>query len=325
MTFDEVNEKFLQIGRHRRLYDDERTTQKGRIITGKKGLGKLALFGIGNNIQIQTTKKDIDKKLIFDLNWYEITHCEESEYKPKFDIVDTENNKSGTTIILSDLKRYSPFDIEGTVFALSKLFNFQDTTFKIYISLNDQTEIEVTKELKYDAIETEFSWDVSNVLEEICSDYDRRDDIKGKIYTTQKPAPSTIKGVSLYVNGRMANEPGFFDSSESSHAYSYITGWVNANFIDELDDDLISTDRQSLNWETQETKALRDNLIKILRYIEVSWRKQRAAKKKDETTKETNIDVDSWTGTISEPLGKKIKKQLIVSLMKNQLNQKLLL
>ncbi|MBR1977222.1 TIGR02391 family protein [bacterium] len=308
MAFDEVNEKFLQIGRHRRLYDDERTTQKGRIITGKKGLGKLALFGIGNNIQIQTTKKDIDKKLIFDLNWYEITHCEESEYKPKFDIIDTENNKSGTTIILSDLKRYSPFDIEGTVFALSKLFNFQDTTFKIYISLNDQTEIEVTKELKYDAIETEFSWDVSNILEEICSDYDRRDDIKGKIYTTQKPTPSTIKGVSLYVNGRMANEPGFFDSSESSHAYSYITGWVDANFIDELDDDLISTDRQSLNWETQETKALRDNLIKILRYIEASWRKQRAAKKKDETTKETNIDVDSWTGTMSEPLGKKIKK-----------------
>ena len=48
-----------------------------------------------------------------------------------------------------------------------------------------------TSGLKYDAIETEFSWDVGKVLEEICSDYNRRDDIKGEIYTTQKHAHCT--------------------------------------------------------------------------------------------------------------------------------------
>lgn len=308
MSFKEVNDKFLQIGRHRRLYDENRITAKGRVITGRKGLGKLALFGIGNNIEIQTTQKGNDKKLIFNLNWDEITHCEKSEYKPKFDIINTDNNQHGTKFILSDLKRYSPFNIEGTVFALSKLFNFQDNKFKILLSFNNQKEIKITKELKYDAIETEFCWDVRDVFEKVCKDYERKTDISGKIYTTKKPAPSTIKGISLYVNGRLANEPGFFDNSESSHAYSYITGWIDANFIDEFNDDLISTDRQSLNWETRETKILHDNLIKMLHYVESSWRKQRVAKKQDETMQKTNINVDLWTSTVSKPLGAKIKE-----------------
>ncbi|MCL2858751.1 MAG: ATP-binding protein, partial [Streptococcaceae bacterium] len=45
MSFTEVQDKFLRIGRHRRS-DEERTNSLGRKITGKKGLGKLALFGI---------------------------------------------------------------------------------------------------------------------------------------------------------------------------------------------------------------------------------------------------------------------------------------
>ena len=54
MTYDEVQEKFLVIGRKRRDSDESREN-KGRKITGKKGVGKLALFGIGKTIKIITT------------------------------------------------------------------------------------------------------------------------------------------------------------------------------------------------------------------------------------------------------------------------------
>ena len=57
----EINENFLTIARNRRLTDkqnDEKRetglSKKGRKVTGKKGLGKLALFGIANTIIIDS-------------------------------------------------------------------------------------------------------------------------------------------------------------------------------------------------------------------------------------------------------------------------------
>lgn len=47
MSYEDVQEKFLVIGRRRRDSDVKRVNAKGRKITGRKGLGKLALFGIG--------------------------------------------------------------------------------------------------------------------------------------------------------------------------------------------------------------------------------------------------------------------------------------
>ena len=46
MSFDEINEKFLRIGRKRRSEDNGLSPNRKRKVTGRKGLGKLAFFGI---------------------------------------------------------------------------------------------------------------------------------------------------------------------------------------------------------------------------------------------------------------------------------------
>jgi len=56
MAFEEINSHFLRIGRNRREEEGKETTC-GRVATGKKGLGKLAFFGIGDTISI-ATKRD---------------------------------------------------------------------------------------------------------------------------------------------------------------------------------------------------------------------------------------------------------------------------
>ena len=56
MSYEEVRDNFLVIGRKRRDTDESRTNSKGRKITGKKGLGKLIL-----------NKAAIDRDL--DNNW----------------------------------------------------------------------------------------------------------------------------------------------------------------------------------------------------------------------------------------------------------------
>lgn len=67
MSYEEVRDNFLVIGRKRRDTDESRTNSKGRKITGKKGLGKLALFGIGKTITIETTKAGESQKLYLHL------------------------------------------------------------------------------------------------------------------------------------------------------------------------------------------------------------------------------------------------------------------
>ena len=100
MTFNEVNEYFLKIGRNRRIESQE--TPCERFPTGKKGLGKLALFGIGKKIEV-ITKKD-EEKIRFVMDWDKIMSTE-GEYEPKFDIKQCSKDDCGTTIIVHDLKR----------------------------------------------------------------------------------------------------------------------------------------------------------------------------------------------------------------------------
>ena len=56
MTKDELNEQFLLIGRNRRLNDSEGKSREGRPVLGKKGIGKLSMFGIAKKITVTTVK-----------------------------------------------------------------------------------------------------------------------------------------------------------------------------------------------------------------------------------------------------------------------------
>ena len=83
MSYEEVRDNFLVIGRKRRDTDESRTNSKGRKITGKKGLGKLALFGIGKVIEIETTKAGESQKTVFMLDWDGILNESSGVYHPK--------------------------------------------------------------------------------------------------------------------------------------------------------------------------------------------------------------------------------------------------
>lgn len=56
MTFSEINNCFLLIGRNRRGTDlkNQKSRSGKRFVIGKKGIGKLAFFGIAQTITITT-------------------------------------------------------------------------------------------------------------------------------------------------------------------------------------------------------------------------------------------------------------------------------
>lgn len=295
MSFDEVNKYFLRIGRNRR--DEKQESKCGRIPTGKKGLGKLALFGIGDQITIVTSQKE--ETVQFDLNWSEILDTKDKDYEPSFKRESNTEGISGTTIILTDLRRKTGFPVIDYADNIAKLFNFP-ADFIIHISLNDEEPILINSKTKYENIEAEFTWDFEDIVNINVKDYASKNQILGSIITTEKPLKANLRGVTLFANGRMVNMPEFFGPSESSHFYSYATGWLNIDFIDNWEEDIISTNRQSIDWEHPKTTELREYLGSCLAIIEKQWREKRKEKKQNSISEKVNLDVGKWIDKLPE-------------------------
>ena len=290
MSFEEINEKFLRIGRKRRIYDNGLSPSGERKVTGRKGLGKLAFFGIGSTIEIKTKQSEI--QTTFTMNWNDIINSEGSDYEPHFSVAPCDK-KTGTSITLRDLKRQSYIDKDSLSISLSKLFNFFDDTFKVFISINDDEDLQIDDKLRYQKLDSQIRWFIPEKLS-TPFDYLTTHNITGEILATTKPLKPDLRGITLFAHGRMVNMPEFFGVGESSHGYSYITGWLNIDFVDEGTDDVISTDRQSLNWELPQTEELRKKLQELMHLIEREWREKRKEERTKKIVKQTGIDVGTW-------------------------------
>lgn len=58
MSFEDFQDKYLNVGYNRRGNQVNATTPKGRKIMGRKGLGKFAGFGIASLIEIESTSAE---------------------------------------------------------------------------------------------------------------------------------------------------------------------------------------------------------------------------------------------------------------------------
>lgn len=305
MSSEEIQEKFLVIGRNRRHEEGDRPSHiYGRMPTGKKGLGKLALFGLAKKVILYSVQGGLINKL--SLSWDELLSSR-SVYNPNTEIENRETTqRDGTSITLKDLKRKSAFDLESTADSLSKIF-IVDENFRIFLKKINGEEFEVTNGRRYEKIEKEFSWGKSSL--ELDS-YEYEDDIEIKIMTSKTPIKpnSGLRGITIFSRGKLVNLPEFFSSSTSSHFYQYLTGFVKADFIDLLEEDVISTNRQSLNWENEKMSEFRGWLNSLVSKVESSWRVKRKEKKGIEFKAKTGIDKERWFLTLPEEVKESVQK-----------------
>ena len=313
MSFDEINDNFLRIGRKRRDTDNGLSPNGLRKVTGRKGLGKLAFFGIGNTIQI-ITKKD-SNCITFTMNWNEIINSKTPNYEPKFSIETCDPEEHGTAIILSELKRKTEFNVNDLANSLSRLFDFFDDKFVVCIKLNETPSICIDKTLKYKNLVAQFKWDIPFFVEDK-KHYFYKKKITGELLATEKPLKPGLRGITLYAHGRMVNAPEFFGVGESSHFYSYLTGWIDVDFVDEQEEDIISTDRQSLSWDLPITSELQNNLKQLLSLIERNWREQRKIKRQHKIVEKTKVDVSQWYPTLTPDIQKGVEN-IVNSIVEN--------
>lgn len=306
MNFDEINNKFLRIGRNRRDDGGDPASVKGRKAIGKKGLGKLSFFGISHEIEI-ATKKD-GKLNVFIMRWEDIKGADK-EYAPAIVKKDEPCGAAehGTTITLRKLQRDSDFLPEDIATSLSKIFII-DASFKITLQHNSGAPIEVTNERKYADLDKEIEWDVPADIG-IESDYSRKAQVTGHLIATEKPiSPKTnMRGIVLFSRNKLVNQAEYFSDSQSSHFFSYLTGWLEVDFIDDLPEDVIETNRQSLIWDHPEMAELRAYLQSMIRWLEKDWRDKRAAKREDKLSETTGVNIPEWFSKLPSEIRDQVK------------------
>jgi len=308
MSFDEINDKFLRIGRARRIVDNIEITPKGRKVIGKKGLGKLSFFGIAHEIEIITKK---ERKInVFSMCWEDIKNTTDKEYNPKIIIKDklySADDHDGTIIILRKIQRESDFSADNLVDSISKLF-ITDLNFEIIIQRNSEKPITVDNKRKYKGLEKEVEWKIPEDLK-FESDYDKKEQITGQLIATKKPiSPKTnMRGITLFSRNKLVNAPEYFTDSTSSHFFSYLTGGLEVDFIDDFKEDVIATGRQSLNWDHPETQKLKKYLQELIKWLEQDWRKKRSEIRENKLSKATGVNISDWLSKLPEDVGKNVK------------------
>ena len=315
MTFEELNESFLRIGRNRRHHSTE-ITLKGRKVTGRKGLGKLAIFGIANEIEVQTVKNNYKNSFIMNLNDILST---DKEYYPDINVFnELVDLPDGTTIILKNIQRKSSFDINELKESIAKRFNFTDTGFSIRLQKDNSTPIVITTDTKWEFVDSQFEW--------IFPNDDRSENIfavvnniTGKIVSTEKPLAKNQNGIFLYARGKLVNSNDL--KTTTSFAYNYLTGFLNVDFIDDFEKDMITTNRDGLTWENEELDDLKYWLQIQLLSIEKEWRQKREISKKEDLNKTSGIDVEKWVNTMPDKLQKNVNSIVKVIFEEDAFNE----
>ena len=326
MSFEEINDKFLVIGRNRRKEEKSEKSKNGkRDVIGKKGIGKLAFFGIASIVEI-TTIQDY-KKTTFLLNWDEMQaqKGDNKVYQPQ--ILDNRkevSQESGTIIKLKGIKRKTGFSADDLAYSLSTYFQvFNEENFRCFIYHNDiekKNPLKVTNELRYKGLESLVEWNSPWDELNLNTDEDNKsvnylDKITGKLIATKdETVPERMRGIALFSRGKLVNKYSFYKLSATSFGYSYITGWLNVDFIEDFPKDAISTVRDSLNWELDETKRLEETLQIIIKKFYNFQKSKREIDKKEKIKKDLGIDLDAWYQTLPKyerELAQKIMKQII--------------
>ncbi|MGL5896975.1 MAG: ATP-binding protein [Lactococcus lactis] len=298
MNLEELNSNFLRVARNRRN-NGEGLTPKGRKLTGKKGLGKLALFGVADRIQVISIKNEI--KNGFEMNYKSIqSTSEEDFYHPETICVNEKTEQEPSTEIrILDISLQNITKMEPLALALSRRFNLFSKD-KFFVELSDErgntigldekvfeNSIKPTTKLDFtyrfpEDFQTELK--SNNALIELTNK-----NVNGVIFTKETPLKSTEQGFSVLAHGKLASEhtPHQFSERANDRFYDYATGYFDIDYIDDSPSkDFISTDRQAILWSADsDLQFLRENLNKLMGVIQRKWRKDWNQKKRDKAEK----------------------------------------
>ena len=302
MGFDECQDRFLNVGYARRSSKaTERSQSKNRRILGRKGIGKFAGFGIARVIQVETVSARDGEKTVFEMDIDKIrTDDYVNIHGTDIAVIGYEGPDSnrreqhGTTVRLRYLSMQRTRD--PIVFARSMARRFLlhqlATDFKILVNGKLLPEAE-------DLFPVQFSFPREyrdnerppslSEIGEWGTETVGAHEVKWRVRFYEDPiGEGELRGISVFAGGKMVQAPFFFNLSGSlpgQHGQQYISGQVQADFLDEQDDDLTSPERQRVSWDHQAASSLQEWGRQRLRQLLGIWRDRRGEQRQQQLAK----------------------------------------
>lgn len=292
MTPKQMQDFFLIVGAERRNNPKQGAESKcfGRKVMGRKGVGKLAPFGICRIMEVissgdERTKKQknggeeeryLTSHIILD---YEdmIDDTNKDEYHPETGPLNrTLRNNRGTTIILRDFNHRRVPKIDTLSRQIAQRFGIKSKNWEIVLEDNNPSAAngkhpQVVGEFdvpKMDNTLIRFDPDAEADFRVIGPDGKPISDlhpgfyhdkefygVKGWVAYAKTPYKDDLMaGVRIYCRGKIAAQTAIFNKSAGfrgeHNVRSYLVGELHADWLDEKED-LIQTDRRDIMWSDE--------------------------------------------------------------------------
>lgn len=269
MSPTDLRDNYLVIGK------PKRRKKTGRYSMGRKGIGKLAPFGIARIVDVVTvtdaTATWIRLRLPKLLDESATSSATElASYEPDViyeglaaaslpvgqdptgavrDFVAFIKGGTGTLILLSDLSLLRAISPKQMTEGMGRRFTVTLDHPDFTVAVNGQP-IEKTNSLP----EFEFRIPESGFTTEKVGEHDVRYWV-GFVKTASWPSDEA--GAGVYAHGKIAQDRPFTFGVKGREIWTrYMYAVVEADFLDEMPEDVISTDRSSIDWDNPNSRPL---------------------------------------------------------------------
>lgn len=286
MTWDMVRDAYLDVGRDRREAEKTDKSPGGRRLQGRKGLGKLAGFGISDTLEVQTVHKDADASVKERaLIWFKLDLSDLKQVKKGPAPVDViyagpaskapagARRTQGTTVTLRQLHQRRALNPDRFHHSMAQRFLFIGPKFRVRINGED---------LREEDIQLQWRWPKRGWATDEVTGCGPVNYWVGFTPAPRKQNEGELSGVLIYTRDKISQEATFFDISggvTGQHGLRYLVGMVKAEWLDAGVDapDLIATHRGSIAWESPQGAAFQEWGQKLLRRHLADWAKLRTA------------------------------------------------
>ena len=322
MSLGDINEKYLRVGYRRREEDTEhgKCTAKGRTVMGRKGLGKLSLFSIAKVIDVQSAKDGQSHGFRMSVDGiYESVEKKEPFYRPSSLPKDEVTVTRGTKIVLREIKRQRlgrgatalRKRLARRFSVIGEMYDFKITIDGQPITTGDRGDLSITQLLwTFGEFEPEPS-SIPEVLEREklphrLEGWNEAWSVDGWIGTARLPKQldsedaGNLNGIVVFARGRLFHE-NILDKVNDGRLYTkYLTGQIEADFLDADDKpDIATSDRQRVQEDDPRYVQLLLFLRSRLTQVERRWTEWRR-KHEVEKAKETSPALAEWFNSLPQ-------------------------
>ncbi len=262
MTVKEVNDYYLNVGYNRRTKRGDRTARYNRRVMGRKGIGKLAPFGICHQVDVITAGGPSTNRgyevchLILELSKMTDEKFDELGHTLPYHPVPgprdgTYCESSYTKLILRCFDRRRVPTREELDRQLAARFGLTQSNWSVRLEDSTKTEEPIELGTLNVDIMANTRIDVGNRPVKVENEFLP---VSGWVAYAKDPYKDEVMaGVRLYSRGKIVSQTRDFDIKTGFTGEfkmrSYLTGAIHAEWLDD-EEDYVRTDRQDIIWNS---------------------------------------------------------------------------